>query len=247
MVAQVQPVEAHIEAYINGLGPDALNPSDTGFVDVCLGDSILFVATPFFPNSLENTGTGYSQDVNSNINFTWSILDGNSYPNNDSIWFIPGNEAGYFIGVDIEDLDLQSDFMRCITRVGISPSFNGAGPLNTEICIGDTNTLIGGMTIQDTVGIHFQPILFDLDPVLPLGSAYLPDGSGAIYTSPITISGFPSGAVISDTQDLNYICLTMEHSYLGDLEVWLECPNGNTVTLINSYNPGSIPGGINGH
>lgn len=41
----------------------------------------------------------------------------------------------------------------------------------------------------------------------------------------------------------------MEHSYLGDLEVYLICPTGKKTTIINSYNIdilGSIPGGFDG-
>jgi hypothetical protein len=66
---QFQPFEAHMEAYINGVGPDAINPTDTGFVDICFGDSILFVAKPIFPNSLDSTGFGYSQNVDSRYRF----------------------------------------------------------------------------------------------------------------------------------------------------------------------------------
>lgn len=35
----------------------------------------------------------------------------------------------------------------------------------------------------------------------------------------------------------------MEHSYLGDLEMWLECPDGTTVTLFDAYDGGFIAGG----
>src|SRR5690606_29382 len=44
-----QPFEPHIEAFKNGVGANVLNPLDTGYVDVCFGDSILFVAKPIFP------------------------------------------------------------------------------------------------------------------------------------------------------------------------------------------------------
>ena len=86
-----QPFEPHIEAFINGVGANALNPIDTGFVDVCFGDSVLLVAKPIFPNSLESTGFGYSQNL-TNVDFDWYISDGGTYPNNDSIWFIASNE-----------------------------------------------------------------------------------------------------------------------------------------------------------
>ena len=38
----------------------------------------------------------------------------------------------------------------------------------------------------------------------------------------------------------------MEHSYSGDLEIWLACPNGTIVPLVNSYGAGAIPGGNSG-
>jgi subtilisin-like proprotein convertase family protein len=78
------------------------------------------------------------------------------------------------------------------------------------------------------------------------GLTYLPDGSGQQYTAPINISGFPSGATITNDQDLNQVCITMEHSYLGDLEIWLQCPSGQIVPLVNSFGAGAIPGGTSG-
>ena len=65
----------------------------------------------------------------------------------------------------------------------------------------------------------------------------------AQYNTPITITGFPQGATITNDQELNQVCITMEHSYSGDLEIWLECPNGSIVPLVNSYGAGAIPGG----
>src|SRR5690606_7823336 len=78
------------------------------------------------------------------------------------------------------------------------------------------------------------------------GLTYLPDGSGQEYTTTINMSGFPPTATVTNAQDLNEVCITMEHSYLGDLEIWLECPNGTIVPLVNSYSPGDIPGGTSG-
>jgi len=89
-----QPFEPHLKAYINGTGPDAINPADTGFVDVCFGDSIMFVASGDFPYSQETTGYGYSQNVNTNIEFDWTVTDGANYPANDTIWFTPPARAG---------------------------------------------------------------------------------------------------------------------------------------------------------
>lgn len=242
---QFQPFEPHIEAYINGVGPNALNPLDTGFVDVCFGDSILFIARPIFPNSLEATGYGYSQDVNSNINFQWTITAGGTYANNDSVWFTPPARSGYLIDVKATDMFPQNERIRCKVRVSLLPSFVGTGPLEDSVCLGSNTVLLGGVTTQDTVGVTIPPGSFEMGGNYA-GLTYLPDGSGQNYQAPITISGFPEGATIQDAQSLNQVCITMEHSYLGDLEIWLACPNGTIVGLVNSYNPGFLPGGISG-
>jgi uncharacterized repeat protein (TIGR01451 family) len=77
------------------------------------------------------------------------------------------------------------------------------------------------------------------------GLTYLPDGSGQQYTAPLNVNGF-DGLIISSEQDLSQVCINMEHSYMGDLEIWLECPTGAIVPLLNSYNPGFLPGGTSG-
>ena len=119
-----QPFDPHMEAYVNGSTVNALTPLDTGFVDVCLGDSILFVATPNFYNSLENTGTGYSQDVNVNIDFEWTI--GNiSYPNNDTILFIVSLANGLIVDLNIIDQNGEDSSLTSKIRVGIPLTFQG--------------------------------------------------------------------------------------------------------------------------
>ena len=242
---QFQPFEAHMEAFVNGVGPDAINPTDTGFVDICFGDSILFVAKPIFPNSLDSTGYGYSQNIDLDIDFEWNITDGNSYPNNDSIWFTPPARAGYLVDLKIEDQFPLNDRVRSKVRVSLLPSFEGTGPLQDSVCLGASTTLIGGVTEQDTVGVEIPSGSFELGGNFA-GLTYLPDGSGQQYQAPITINGFPGGSTITNEQDLNQVCITMEHSYLGDLEIWLQCPNGTTVPLVNSYSPGFLPGGNSG-
>ena len=242
---QFQPFIPHLEAYINGQGSNVLNPLDTGFVDICFGDSVLFIATPIFPYSLETTGYGYSQNVNSTIDFLWDITDGATYPNNDSIWFSPPARAGYLIDLTFTDDFPQIERLRCKVRVSQIPSFAETMALDDLICLGDTTILFGGVTPTDTVGVSIPPGTFNLGGNFA-GLTYLPDGSGQQYQAPIQIGGFPSGSTIQNAQSLNQVCITMEHSYLGDLEIWLQCPSGVIVPLVNSYSPGFIPGGNSG-
>lgn len=245
-----QPFEMHMEAFVNGDVNNAISPIDTGYVDVCLGDSILLVAKPVFPYSLEATGYGYSQTLD-NVTYDWNISDGGTYPNNDSIWFVPPTRNGFIVDLKITDFFPAVERLVSKVRVSQLPIFQGTGPIEDTICLGSEASLLGGFTPTDTVGVLFPPGSFQLGGSFA-GLTYLPDGSGVIYTTSINMSGFPTGAVIDDAQDLNQVCLTMEHSYTGDLEIWLECPpvapatTGQIVALLNSYSPGSLPGGTSG-
>ncbi|GAB5416790.1 MAG: hypothetical protein Crog4KO_22790 [Crocinitomicaceae bacterium] len=89
-----------------------------------------------------------------------------------------------------------------------------------------------GCTAEDLVAGNY----FDA------GQTFLPDGTGASYTSDLTISGFPVGQTITDINQIVSICATMEHSYANDLTIVLEAPNGAQITLKNQ---GPTGGAIN--
>ena len=237
-----QPFFPHIQAFINGVGANALNPIDTGYVDVCFGDSILFVSTANFPYASEVTNTGYSQNAN-NCSYQWTI-GGIGQFTNDSIWFTPPQRSGYFIDLRITDIFPLIERITCKVRVSQLPSFAGTGPFQDTVCLGENTLLIGGVTSQDTVGIDIPVGEFQIGGIFA-GLTFLPDGSGAQYQTNIAISGFDDSTLISSAADFDQLCVDIEHSYIGDLEISLTCPNGTVVSLMNAYNQFGemIPGG----
>ena len=237
-----QPYFPHIEAFLNGVGSNVLNPLDTGYVDICFGDSILFVATPTFPYALETTGTGYSQNVN-NCAYQWTI-GGIGQFNNDSLWFTPPQRAGYFVDLRMTDIFPQIKRITCKARVSQLPNFAGTGPVQDSVCLGSSTLLVGGVTAADTVGIDIPGGEFQIGGIFA-GLTFLPDGSGAQYQTNIAISGFNDTTTITSAANFDQLCLDIEHSYIGDLEISLTCPNGTVVSLMNAYNQFGemIPGG----
>ena len=233
-----QPFEPHIEAFKNGVGANVLNPLDTGYVDVCFGDSILFVAKPIFPYAEEVTGTGYSQTVD-NVTYQWTI-GGVGQFSNDSIWFTPPQRAGYFVDLRVTDIFPQIERVTCKVRVSQLPSFAGTGPLEDTVCLNENTILLGGVTASDTVGIDIPDGEFQIGGIFA-GLTALPDGTGAVYDAPVIISGFDDNAVITSSADIDQLCLDIEHSYIGDIEIALTCPNGTTVSLLNAN---QLPGGL---
>lgn len=75
------------------------------------------------------------------------------------------------------------------------------------------------------------------------GTLYLPDGDGDTYTTSINVTGFPAGSVLTNLSDFEGVCITMEHSYLGDLDIQLTCPSGTTIDLVQSIGIGT-PGSV---
>jgi subtilisin-like proprotein convertase family protein len=240
-----QPFVPHLEAFVNGSPTNVLNPIDTGYVDICLGDSILLVAKPQFPYSLENTSTGYSQNA-TNCNYSWTIGGLGTLPvNNDSIWFVPTARQGYFVDLRIQDIFPQSQRITCKVRVSQLPIFAGTGPVDDTVCLGFHTNLLGGVTASDTVGVNEPAGTFPIGGTFA-GLTFLPDGTGQLYTTTVNMTGLGSGTVTS-ASDIQSICLDIEHSYIGDIEISLTCPNGTIVSLANTYGGnGLTPGGCFG-
>ncbi|MES2763040.1 MAG: PKD domain-containing protein [Bacteroidota bacterium] len=109
-----------------------------------------------------------------------------------------------------------------VVQVSTTPSFTATTTNTTSICLGQTATLIGSVTPTPFVANCTPPIS---------GTTFLPDGSGVSYNSCITVDCYTSGQTITSAADINNICASLEHSYLGDLQIEIVCPNGTIVPL----------------
>ena len=230
-----QPFEPHMVAFINGdiPGGDDMSPADTGYVDVCFGDSILFVATPIFPHDVSVTGSGYDQ-INT-YTVEWDFSDGSS-ATGDSVWFTPPARSGYLVSLKVTDPILLAELIISKARVSTIPSFLTCEAIPDTFCLGGTANLIGGVTATDTAGVDGTVGSFQLGGSFA-GLTFLPDGSGVSHVDSLSISGFGGGTITSST-DLEQLCINIEHSYLGDLDITLTCPSGVTLTLMDTYTGG---------
>jgi subtilisin-like proprotein convertase family protein len=228
-------------------------PNDSsGSINICLGDTVVLNALVNFPMSASQGGPGYNQTIG-NSTIEWFIF-GEPTQTGNSITFVPDQRAGYF--VDLLVTDTLGCFENVRTRIQVStiPIFSETHFLGSDtICLGEIATAIAGVTTTDTVGVDPTQGNF-LNGGLFGEALELPDGSGTlddIYSTTITIGGFEPGDTITAGSNILSMCVSMEHSYLGDLEMWLSCPNGDSITIFNAYNgnsgaPGFIPGGFTG-
>ena len=79
------------------------------------------------------------------------------------------------------------------------------------------------------------------------GRFFIPDGPYCMdsinINYPLVVSEFPEGDTIVSGDDIRSVCINMEHSYLGDLEVSLVCPNGKSAILKNKDRYPRLGGG----
>ncbi len=207
----------------------AVNPPDTGYIDICPGDRVFLTGSGIYPQD----GVVYNHsDFTSS--FTWDFGDGTFAvgPTTSHVYEEPG---GYIIQLTIEDQFgcKNTNFISQRVRVSTYPDFELAGDVPDEICAGDTLSLSAAVSTIDTtyeVSVVSTEGSFQTAGVRS-DSLPLPDGTGATYSTSIMFSDFSPGQVLTNINDLLGICVNMEHSWMHDLQIELTCPDGTTVVL----------------
>lgn len=202
-----------------------------GIIEVCLGDNINLQGSGIF--EIEGSGATY----------TWDLGDGNeAFGENVNISY---DEPGvYLVNLDIRDTNMDNFMDGCpntnsinqVIRVSGAPDFTGTQPDNDNLCFGDTTTIEG---VVDPL------VLFYNCPPPESEETFLPDGSGAAYSTCINVTCFEDDAVLTDVSQIIDICMNIEHSYSGDLDIFIISPSGQEVQLFDQAGGGTYFGGAN--
>ena len=113
--------------------------------------------------------------------------------------------------------------------VSTIPVFNTN--FQSPVCVGDGISVIDGNPVQSITWTA-------LPPQVVAGETYLADGAGFSYTSTLTFDFFEPGATLDDCNDFLDVFVNMEHSYLGDLQMSITCPDGTNVIMVEYPNGG---------
>lgn len=113
----------------------------------------------------------------------------------------------------------------------------------SDVCAGTTTVVSIGHSDTCTMIIN--------TPQTTLGHSeriFLPDGvactdasgnTSCSYRSHVTFNAFENGATLTSVEDINYVRLNIEHSWLADIYVGITCPNGKQASLMNWSGSGS--------
>jgi gliding motility-associated-like protein len=214
--------------------PLPIRKDDDGFyyINVCKDDPTTFRIQPLANCSgytynwrlasstggllVEQTGATftYTYDRAMGYNMTLTVNKGN--PNSCTVAFpIRIRVAGVFQVATRPSFDLCKG-----EPFNIYVSSDGIGSVDVVRPNGGSATTLG---VPDTV--------------------WLPDGvpcnGTCFFRSCVTFSDFSTGATIRDENDLLYVLLNIEHSFIGDIYIALSCPNGQRSVILPQSGNGS--------
>jgi gliding motility-associated-like protein len=206
----------------------------TIYYDMCIGETLTLQASAEFPEN----NTTYFQSV-ANTSFTW-YMDEVIESNLQNFSYIFTNSGGHIISLYAEDTNgcITPAPVNVFVRVGTTPSISlDISP--STICPGVVTTVGAGSDINFnstiiTDGWESLPCEDEFSEPL-----YLPDGSGAVYSTDIVLTCFGEGQVLTNVNDILSVDINIEHSYTGDLDILLTAPNGVQVTLFEQAGGGT--------
>lgn len=214
-------------------------------INICFGDSIIVGLDTSYPLS-DAGGNGYEQSDETSY-FRYLMGDGTTYEGFGltDITHTYETAFGYQVTVIVQDVSGRIETEQFFVLIAPRPDFSNIA-INDTLCIGEQTTITGGIFETDTVGV--DPTTSAILGGGILGEQlYLPDGNDENYETTITIDEFDDDQVIENVSDIINFCVNIEHSYLGDLEMMLTCPDGTSINIFNSYTgDGLFPDGFGG-
>ncbi len=187
--------------------------NEDGNIQVCLNEEI----TLYGSGSFETSGEGAT--------YKWD-LDNGTTASGETVTISYNVPGLYIVNLNIQDSNplgcQNNNLINQVIQVSSPPDFTETQATDDTLCFGETTTITG---VANPV-----PVAYNCPP--PVGdTAALPDGSGVTYSTCVTVNCFEQDAIFTDVSQLIDICLNIEHSFLGDLDIVIISPNGQQVAL----------------
>jgi len=190
-----------------------------GIVRICQGDQVVFNGSGTF--SVSGVGASYELFMGDGVSLTGGLI-GNTFSNSYTF-----NDQGiYEVNLVIIDTNPQgctsTNKESIFVYVSSTPDFTGAQAADDTLCLGESTTIEGVVT----------PVTQIANCANGGEETALGDVQGVTFTSTLDLDCFQSQNLTNIAQ-LESICIVMEHTYIGDLEITAISPNGQRVVLHN--------------
>ena len=108
-----------------------------------------------------------------------------------------------------------------------------------DMCAGNSYLITGSYETESEIQMyHTQSTLSVAD------TAFLPDGIpcdpyGCSYRSTLTFTDYSENAIVESVDDIYYVKINLEHSFIGDIYINITCPNGQKADIMHWAGTGS--------
>ena len=193
--------------------------NDEGVILVCIGEEITLNGSGQFSEAGGGVGAAYQ----------WEIGDGTTV-SGQTVTFSFDEPGVYIANLNIWDTNTSVFPEGCkndnrinqYIQVSTTPTFEASEDTVNPICYGDTSTITPLVT----------PTPYINECTVPESNVtFLPDGDGDSYQTCIVVDCFDEDQTLDLITQIQDICLNIEHSYLGDLDIIITSPNGQEVFL----------------
>ncbi|MBL0044825.1 MAG: PKD domain-containing protein [Flavobacteriales bacterium] len=191
---------------------------------ICQGESVDFNASASF------AAAGYNV-----VEYAWNFDDGSPV---DSVtgavishtFQEPGEYVVQIVLTDDNECN-NTNLIDLPVWVSTTPVFD-LGP-DLQVCLGEEVNLTGNVA----------PTTWNALPNSDLGGGiFLPDNVGETFTTTLFYNVFAPGAQLASINQLEAFCVSMEHSFMGDIVIQLVCPNGQSVVVHQQGGGGTFLG-----
>ena len=204
------------------------------YIDFCPGDTIHLVCYGTYPDN----DFSYHQD-DATTTFNWST--GQSGLGMTSISNVFPEGQGYDLTLTLSDVH---NGVVCPAQTPVAIRLRGSrdpfvsANLLDDVCQGTEVPLLISMD-EANATIVVAPVGSTQESSLAVDSTvFIPDGpycATQCYTSDVNFTSFPPQATITSAADILGVRLNIEHSYIGDINISLICPNSNSVLLMPDH------------
>ena len=214
-----QNITASIDSTVPAADPD-------GIVRICQGDQITFNGSGVF--SVDGTGASYELFMGDGVSTTGALI-ADAFSTNYTF-----NDEGIFevslVITDANPLGCSSTNKESIfIYVSSTPDFTGTQTSNDTLCLGESTTIEGVVS----------PVTQIANCANGGEETALGDVQGVTFRSTLNLDCFQSQNLTNVAQ-LESICIVIEHTYIGDLEITAISPNGQRVLLHNGPRNNSL-------
>ena len=180
------------------------------------------------PNeALTFDGSSSEPDASPLATWIWNwgdgTIDASSNPVGTHAYAVPGE---YLVTLVVEDENGCGSINLEPYQVLVStlPIFNTE--FTSPLCAGSPGYLNGD---------PFQSVTWTaLPPQSVSEDQNLPDNSNVPFDSEMPIDFFDADQMVTECDDILSITANLEHTFIGDLTIWLECPNGQQMLLLDN-------------